>query len=56
MEYDYKIVTGFIPLPEEVKKLIAEEISETIHELGKNELLPKGTQFRLGRCSPAPAV
>lgn len=48
MNYDYKIVTGFIPLPEEVKKLIAEEISETIRELGKNELLPKGTQFRLG--------
>ena len=38
MEYDYKIVTGVIPLPEEVKKLIAEEISETIRELGKNEL------------------
>lgn len=48
MSCDYKIATGFIPLPEEVKKLIAEEISETIRELGASKQLPKGTQFRLG--------
>lgn len=45
MNHDY---TGFIPLPEEVKKLIAEEISETLRELGASKQLPKGTQFRLG--------
>lgn len=48
MSCDYKIATGFISLPEEVKKLIAEKISETIRELGASKQLPKGVEFRLG--------
>lgn len=43
-----EIKTGFIPLPEEIKRLICANISETLHELGATKQLPKGVEFRLG--------
>lgn len=48
MENEYKIETGVIPLPEEIKQLICENISETLRKLGANKQLPKGVEFRLG--------
>lgn len=48
MENEYKIATGVIPLPEEIKQLICANISETLRELGATRQLPKGVEFRLG--------
>lgn len=48
MENEYKIATGVIQLPEEIKQLICENISETLRELGATRKLPKGVEFRLG--------
>lgn len=45
---EYKIATGVIPLPEELKKAIVEAVNETLHKLGATKQLPKGVEFRLG--------
>ena len=43
-----KIETGFIPLPEKLKKAIVDAVNETLRELGATRQLPKGVEFRLG--------
>lgn len=48
MEHEHMIATGVLKLPEEIKQLICENISETLRELGATKQLPKGVEFRLG--------
>lgn len=48
MEHEHMIATGVLKLPEEIKQLICEIISETLRELGATKQLPKGVEFRLG--------
>lgn len=48
MEHEHMIAIGVLKLPEEIKQLICENISETLRELGATKQLPKGVEFRLG--------